>query len=255
MDAANRFNAGQAESVVSAVAVGTRAPVARGAEDGDPGPAAAKDPLEELRAQSLPPFNAETKDVEEVYPRRSLLGEDAWEAVPHKAVMELARDPTALDEAQLPKFIVNRLRNLPSGEKESSLRNLARVLGYLSYLLQFAALPRGAKAFLAERTGCPPQLADAILSRFAEQHEGRWIVPGPLQNKAVLHVCVLALTACNFVLKAEQLALLAEDLTMPVSKLLLFLREVGARSSGREAEREVRLTVPLSLPPIRRGPR
>jgi len=213
-----------------------------------------------IKAAQLPPYDDKTDKLEEVYPLNGIISEDEWKIVDFKAFLKILKNPESVANhaADLSRFVVHRLTSTSEKVKASeknkgALKNIARSLMYLQYLLEFWSIPAGNKfKSLKENESIPDVIKEQFLQKFMARQQVRdrskLAHTDAMKAKLLSYICVLALIVSNYDIDAEGVDSLADDLKKNTTELKVYFKEVGAsiKVSG------VSLSAPLKLPGFRK---
>lgn len=125
----------------------------------------------------IPPFNAETAVLEEVYPLEGIIPKQELDLIPTAALLKYKKkDFTDLKKKNdLPEYILQRLENAIMQKNEVRTKQLV----YLWYLIKLAGLKESQlnrrelwlKDF--EIAPMPPLTEKRLLNEFTEAHDGK----------------------------------------------------------------------------------
>lgn len=122
-------------------------------------------------AAFLPPFDKETKNVEDIYKLDDIILESEYKDLNYKDLIKISKKPSELASLatsnEYPSFVVQRLGALHDLPK-SAQRKSAAALVYLTYLIRYHSIQGNNKAAKMEQLQCEQHISDRILSTFGE---------------------------------------------------------------------------------------
>lgn len=224
----------------------------------------------------LPPFNATTTKVEQIYQVRSIVPEAVWAALPTSDFSASSSEPweSLQRRYQMCDYVLDRIRNMledGSGFSEERLKALL----YLHLLFKLRDTKEG---ILNNETGLQkafPEASPAVLAHLLETFTESLVLGGKIKRKLsalskdrlLSHLCILALLVDGF---RVNLTLMSTLLKIPVTKMTDHFRAVGCAvekpgkgeaatftAPGTTRALQVKfalLKAPITFPKPKRGP-
>lgn len=193
-----------------------------------------------ISASLLPPHNAKTKRVEEIYKMQDLIPSEVYYSLEVGAIVRALqkKDSTLLEEAMAPyalhEVVEGRIKSLAAiatTPSAKALTHTVRCLVYLNHLLAFRTLNEtkingDLAVHLPMATG---DLVASFLQQFAEavtvgNGYQRYKLSSVCRDRLVLHICVLILILDGYRTNAARLSV---ALKISAAKAVDYLKAVG----------------------------
>lgn len=214
------------------------------------GPAATSDSL-------LPPHNAQTKRVEEIYKMQDLIPGEVYYSLQVKPIVASLqkKDADLLEEAIAPyslqDSILGRIKSLAAivtTPSEKALTHTVRCLIYLNHLLSFRELneTKVNGDLSASMPMATSDLVASLLSRFTETVTvstglQRYKLSSACRDRLVIHICILLLILDGF---RTNTARLSVALKVSSLKAVDYLKAVGCTIEKPLGEEPAKYIVP-----------
>lgn len=203
----------------------------------------------------LPPHDAATKTVAEVYPLEQMVDNGSYANLDAKLFITIAKKPSELTKlqeagARFANVVLAGVPGLKALKDKADRQRVARVWAALQHMMSFHMMSRNRKAeTLSKNTSIPEDFKEWLLSSFTTPEARDGAIkddahPSACSNKLLCYMCITLVTASGFHLSKKQLDTFARDLKMTKSSLLQYFREVGCKASLERVE----LKAPLQLP-------
>ncbi len=191
------------------------------------------------KRELLPPFDAATKDVEEVYKLYDVVPKEVLDSIDTSQDIEFFKKPKLLtkhkDLYQI--YVLKRIVGLinESGIDSEEFRTKLPVLLYLNYLLKLHKMPSTisrSEEKIAETYGIPLPVTSHLLRTFTEISLGhhkdvKFTKNKRNADKLVCYILVLMLLCSgNFTLDVKEVQ---KALKIDHKKLVVYLKEIGCR--------------------------
>ncbi|KAF9297973.1 RNA polymerase I associated factor, A49-like protein [Linnemannia elongata] len=221
----------------------------------------------------IPPFDLAATKVEDIYKIDSLIAPSEYQVIPFKALLEKTNQPLAALPYQNSSYVNGALTAALSISKKD--RHRIRLLMYISILMAFRTIPD--KKLDDNETvsrimgDVPSVILENLYERFTESPEGvdkkRHTFTPKSKDKLLCWILAIALTLENFNMDAGALT---RDLSMKQTRVNELYKSLGCKvneltatekaqsgASNEEVKTMKRaiLTVPLTFPLPKRGPK
>jgi DNA-directed RNA polymerase I subunit RPA49 len=208
------------------------------------------------RNRLIPPFNAITSAVDEVYSINDLISQKEMDSLSVEQFMEVK--PSDILELKSSNkygaFVTERLL----GSIRVKDRRRLRLLTYLNYLLKFRGLRDSQlnkkNEFYVQVGTVPRPIEQALFDKFTEavpgKKEGSTKYSMSALKKSLLtaYICALALHIDSFSVNPK---LLAQDLGITATKTGDLFRQLGCQVDPKS--KECKLVAPVQFPKPRKG--
>ncbi|KAG0317427.1 DNA-directed RNA polymerase I subunit rpa49 [Linnemannia gamsii] len=221
----------------------------------------------------IPPFDLAATKVEDIYKIDTLITPAEYQVIPFKALLEKTNQPLAALPFQSSAYVNGALTVALSISKKD--RHKIRLLMYISFLMAFRTIPDKKlddSEFVNKIMGdVPSVIMENLYERFTESPEGadkkRHTFTPKSKDKLLCWILAIALTLENFNMDAGSLT---KDLSMKQTRVNELYKSLGCKvneltatekaqagASNEEAKTMKRaiLTVPLTFPLPKRGPK
>ncbi|KAG0292410.1 DNA-directed RNA polymerase I subunit rpa49 [Linnemannia gamsii] len=221
----------------------------------------------------IPPFDLAATKVEDIYKIDTLITPAEYQVIPFKALLEKSSQPLAVLPFQNSAYVNGALTVALSISKKD--RHKIRLLMYISFLMAFRTIPDKKlddSEFVNKIMGdVPSVIMENLYERFTESPEGvdkkRHTFTPKSKDKLLCWILAIALTLENFNMDAGSLT---KDLSMKQTRVNELYKSLGCKvneltatekaqsgASNEEAKSMKRaiLTVPLTFPLPKRGPK
>ncbi|KAF9123417.1 DNA-directed RNA polymerase I subunit rpa49 [Mortierella sp. 14UC] len=221
----------------------------------------------------IPPFDIAATKVEDIYKVDTLITPAEYQVIPFKALLEKTTQPLAALPFRNSTYVNNALTAALSISKKD--RHRIRLLMYISFLMAFRTIPDKKlddSEFVTKVMGdVPSAILEGLYEKFTEVPDGlekkRHTFTPKSKDKLLCWILAIALTLENFSMDA---AALTKDLSMKQTRINELFKSLGCKvneltatekaQSGASAEdargmRRAILTVPLTFPLPKRGPK
>lgn len=208
-------------------------------------------------SRPIPPFDAKTEVVEQVYKLQDIITPEEMECIPYGPLMGKKRQDLIELRAnkEYPEFVLDRLDSAVPQSDHARVQKLV----YLTYLIKFRTMRENAlnkaevrRAILGH---CPSLIEQRLLELFTEQAPSpkdgsmRYKVSSFLKDTLTSYICALCLHIDNF---ACNPAALARDLQLTPTKTLDLFKQLGCIVEGSKVDnqsvRKARLLAPIKFP-------
>jgi hypothetical protein len=220
------------------------------------------DTIIQTKSLVLPSFNLNTEDVDEIYPRSSIITPMEQDLLNGRHYVKLSKDPVELgiffgkqaaSNAYISEYVVSRIKSLNNIHNTEHAKQRGNLIDYLRCLLQFRSFDNKNKARQLKFLYSADPIKDKLLALFTTKQEQHYPCDSQGQIKLLAYICVTALlVAEEYRIVEEELNMLARDLKYEVTKLVAVFREVGCTIASKT---RVQLTAPLTLPKLTRKKR
>ncbi|KAG0378730.1 MAG: RNA polymerase I associated factor, A49-like protein [Linnemannia gamsii] len=221
----------------------------------------------------IPPFDIAATKVEDIYKVDSLISPAEYQVIPFKALLEKSNQPLAALPFQNSSYVNKALTAALSVSKKD--RHRIRLLMYISFLMAFRTIPDKKlddSEFVTKVMGdVPSVILENLYERFTETPEGvekkRHTFTPKSKDKLLCWTLAIGLTLENFNMDAGALT---RDLSLKQTRVNELYKSLGCKineltatekaQSGASAEdaksmKRAILTVPLTFPLPKRGPK
>ncbi|KAF9544915.1 DNA-directed RNA polymerase I subunit rpa49 [Mortierella hygrophila] len=221
----------------------------------------------------IPPFDLAATKVEDIYKIDSLITPAEYQVIPFKALLEKTNQPLAALPFQNSSYVNGALTAALSISKKD--RHRIRLLMYISILMAFRTIPDrkldDSEIVNKIMGDVPSVIMENLYERFTETPEGvdkkRHTFTPKSKDKLLCWILAIALTLENFNMDAGALT---RDLSMKQTRVNELYKSLGCKvneltatekaqsgASNEEVKSMKRaiLTVPLTFPLPKRGPK
>ncbi|KAF9144514.1 DNA-directed RNA polymerase I subunit rpa49 [Linnemannia schmuckeri] len=221
----------------------------------------------------IPPFDLAATKVEDIYKIDTLITPAEYQVIPFKALLEKTNQPLAALPFQNSSYVNGALTAALSVSKKD--RHRIRLLMYISFLMAFRTISDKRlddNEFVNKIMGdVPSVIIENLYERFTESPEGvdkkRHTFTPKSKDKLLCWILAIALTLENFNMDAGALT---KDLSMKQTRVNELYKSLGCKVNELTATEKAQagvsnedaktmkraiLTVPLTFPLPKRGPK
>ncbi|KAG0327816.1 DNA-directed RNA polymerase I subunit rpa49 [Podila humilis] len=233
----------------------------------------------------IPPYDINATKVEDIYKMDTLIPPAEYQLIPFKSLLEKSAQPLASLPFQDSHYVNDGLKSALSVSKKD--RHRIRLLMYLSFLMAFRTIPdrRLDDAETVSRImgdDCPSLILEGFYERFTETPDGasagssssgnndkkkKHTFTPKSKDKLLCWIFAIGLTLENFNMDA---AAMTKDMSLKQSRVNELFKSLGCKINELSATERARLgtdeaaskgmkrailTVPLTFPLPKRGPK
>ncbi|KAF9209457.1 DNA-directed RNA polymerase I subunit rpa49 [Haplosporangium sp. Z 27] len=221
----------------------------------------------------IPPYDINATKVEDIYKIDSLITPAEYQLIPFKTLLDKTTQPLSVLPFQDSTYVNNGLKAALSTSKKD--RHRIRLLMYINFLMAFRTIPEkklGDTETVNRIMGDIPSLIlENFYERFTETPQGsekkRYNFTPKCRDKILCWIFAIALTLENFNIDAS---VMTTDLSLRQTKVNELFKSLGCKISEATATQKAQasanedepkamkraiLTVPLTFPLPKRGPK
>ncbi|KAJ7057983.1 Rpa49 subunit specific to nuclear RNA polymerase I [Mycena amicta] len=208
-------------------------------------------------SRPIPPFNAETTDLEEVYPLHGIIPEAEWKGLPVAAFYEAgsAGERRQLLPLRGSDWVNTRIEATLAVGKNKDRKRILKILFYISCMMAFRRqiARKTTREELANKLPIiPDTVLDSFVSRFTQTARDSTEPRSTpdLELRLLSHMLALCLRVDNY---AADHAAIAHDLSLPTEKISLIFKNLGCKITKLTERERTRLGLPDSVADERRA--
>jgi DNA-directed RNA polymerase I subunit RPA49 len=189
----------------------------------------------------LPPHDAKTKNITEIYKMENLIPQEVYYSLNVGAFVDALKSKnsttlaSAMEAYDLEESVSGRIKALGSLSKmpaEASIEHTVRCLLYLHYLLRFRALNES-KINSGKLSSILPLASEELIASLRKQYteaiagshgKERYKVSNVSKDKLIIHIAIMTLLLDGF---RVNVARLAASLKLPAVKMGEYMKSVG----------------------------
>nr|GAT56042.1 Rpa49 subunit specific to nuclear RNA polymerase I [Mycena chlorophos] len=209
------------------------------------------------KSRPIPPFDAETANVDEVYPLHGIIPEAEWKGLSVAAFYEAG---TPGDRRQLlplrnSSWVNTRVEAALTGAKTKDRKKTLKLLFYISCMMGFRKemSRKPSREDLSTRLSVVPDtVIDSLVSRFTQtaRDTTQPRTTPDLEVRLLSHMFALCLRVDGY---AADYTTIAQDLAMPTDKISAIFRNLGCKVNKLTERERTRLGLPDSVADERRA--